>query len=184
MVRSSLTPIALPAVPALALHAATKSYCDGLDPFNLVGADDCFARYESGSAQTCANTSNVVVAHGTASETHALITQSTNGAGHKYTFNATGIYAVCAQARFLGGGSAGERFHSIDSSMYAGGGLAYWSTYTNGSTPITMGVHLVSRFTSGSYVTCVVYQNSGGNLDLEGNVSWKNICISLIRKCS
>ena len=183
MARSYLTPMALPAVPASALHLASKSYADALYPEALVGADQAYVKYETGSAQTIGNGVGVVVSHGTAVQTHSIITQSTQGAGHKYTFNTTGIYAVTAQARFQSGGGVGERYHQLTSDMTNSGewALCSWSTYSNGG-KITMPLHYVGKFTAGSYVWSEVVQASGGNLDLEGSTVWKNIVIVLIRK--
>lgn len=183
MARAYLTPLALPAAPTSALYAAAKSYADA-SWLNLIGTDKVHVRYTSATIQSCANISNVVVAHGTAVETHSAITQTTSGAGHRYTFNTTGIWAVMAVARFATGGSAGERYHTLTSDMQSSGewGLVSWGGYSAATYPTTMGICYIGKFTSGSYVQAEVYQNSAGSLNLEGNVAWKKIDITLIRK--
>lgn len=181
MARESMVPVAVPAVPASSLHTATKSYADGLDPVNLVGADAGFIKSSYNVAQTISTNSDTWVTYTTDDVTHGMATKSALSPGHKWTFNTTGIYTVTGQCRFAFGSAGGERYYALwsdqsgsDAAISATG---YWS---NAGTEYTMTATYTGKFTAGKYVAGRVWQSSGFNCDLV--TFWRWFRIALIRK--
>lgn len=139
------------------------------------------ARYNSSSAQSIPNTADTLVAFDGEAEAHPYISRIAQGAGHRFTFQKSGIWAVTTTTRFVGGGGAGERYSALVSNNYGSAGVITADGGYNGSAPETHNLSYTGYFPAGSYVEASVWQNSGAALDLEGSPIWKNITFALVR---
>ena len=115
------------------------------------------AEYNPSSTQSIPNTTSTNLAFGNESVASSLVTRATSGAGHKFTLNRAGVWAITLTVRTASG--SGERFASInDTAGYVaacnvlGSGIAH------------LNVHLTRSFASGVEITPVLYQSTGGAL--------------------
>jgi hypothetical protein len=143
------------------LHAGQKVRVGNLGQLSTT------AQYQASSSQTIGTAGTpAVVAFGTADTTSDLVTRSTEGAGHKFTLNASGIWSVTATVSFAAN-ATGERRLNLEDSL----GLWHCSVLDHGdaSHPAILHVSITKFLTSGDYVKAEVYQTSGGNLNLDAN---------------
>lgn len=126
------------------------------------------ARYQAASTQTITHNTGTVVAFGTALVTSSLVTRSTTGAGHLFTFGASGLWYVGTNIRWAAL-ATGIREMWIDS-----GGTRLMSSAATGSSGSDANLFCSTCrwFNSGDSVSVRVYQFSGGNADITPNVGF------------
>lgn len=124
------------------------------------------AQYQAAVAQSIGDTSATVVAFGTADTTSALVTRSTQGAGHKFTLGASGLWSVSTTIQFAANVNGERRINLEDS-------LGLWHCSENsgasGAFPILMTIGFTKYLSSGDYVLVKAYQTSGGALNIDAN---------------
>lgn len=134
-----------------------------------LGQDSAFATYTGSTTQTIGSGADTVVAFGTADVTSSLITRSTQGAGHKFTMGASGLVAVSVTVRWstTGASSTGEKNMHVENAA----GIWHHSSDipANSAVPITNHVSFVKPLDAGDAVVVEVFQNSGGDEDLDAN---------------
>lgn len=146
-----------------------------------INAPTAFARYDNNAtAQSVAASTDVVASYSHAVVSSADVTQSTDGAGHKFALNRSGIWTITATDRFVGG-TAGERYSAIWSDkfgtnavMTADGGSA------DASVPETMNISYTDHFTAGDHVEVKVWQTGNTTLNLDAANIWKNLTMTLV----
>ena len=109
------------------------------------------------SAQGIA-TSDTVVAFGTTEITSSIVTRSTSGAGHKFTFTEAGFYQVSVTARFSAG-LAGRRFVEIRNAAQTARFVSEGFTVSDGDTA-TVNLSVGKRFAAAAEI-CVIATQSG-----------------------
>lgn len=164
---------------------ATKAYANARNPTALVGNDAVWVRSEGSGSQTMSNTTSTPVAYAVDTNTHAWVTKSAQGAGHKFTVNVTGLWFITAGVRHLNGsaGQAGERYFELrcdragfEATVVACGG------YSNGLIAQTNTLSYLGAMDAGRYIYAQAWQASGGNLDVENTSRWRFFTLSLIRR--
>lgn len=141
------------------------------------------ARYSSSSTQTIADHANVVVGFATADDTDTLVARSTQGAGHKFTLGAAGIWTIGATVRFNESiGVAGERRAEIVADNYGSTQtIAVDGDYTTGAAA-TCNPSYTGWFDSGDFFYVQAYHNADENLVVTGDVAYHNVQATLIRR--
>ncbi len=140
------------------------------------------AQYNASATQTIGTGTQPVVAFGTANRTSALVTRSTQGAGHRFTLNRSGVWGITTCIRWAGA-VTGERYVLLTSSL--GGLCSAGFPMSNGATsplngPVTVSPSTQEYFTAGDWVQVEAFQNSGSNKDLEFNngAGWGRISLA------
>jgi hypothetical protein len=120
------------------------------------------------STQSIADTAQPVIAFGTENRTSPIVARSTQGAGHRFTLNRTGTWAITCCIRWAVTSATGERYNLLNSSD---GGLSSSGLALTGSSnaPYTSTLAVTRHFVSGAWVQAEAYQNSGGSRSLEFN---------------
>lgn len=127
------------------------------------------AQYTGSVAQTIPNGADTVVAFGTADYTTSYVTRSASGAGHTFTLNVPGLWAVAAYVRWttVGASGTGEKAMHIEDILGLWHGVSAIPAETDA--PVSNHVSFVKYLSAGDSITVEVYQNSGGTEDLEQN---------------
>lgn len=142
------------------------------------------AQYSSGAAQTIGTGADTIVNFATADITSTYVTRATSGAGHKFTLNASGLWAVSSTIRWsaTGASATGEKAMHIEDVL----GLWHHSTSVPASSTaaITQNLSFVKYLSVNDEIVVECFQNSGGNEDLEYNafLGWQRINIALVIK--
>ena len=119
-------------------------------------------RWRASGAQTLSTSgTDYVVAFGTVDQASAVVTRSTQGAGHKFALGETSEYTIQAHVRFAAG-TAGSRFLGLRN---AAGTVEYWSDQGDGGpSAATRQFSYTDVFAAGSELVVVAAQASGGSL--------------------
>ena len=115
------------------------------------------------SAQSV-GTALTVVAFGTEEQTSPDVVRSTQGAGHKFTFQTNGAYCIDVTCRF-DAGNTGRRFAEVEN---AAGSIRYVAegfTVDTGDTA-TVNLSRTKRFAAGEAIVLVANQTGQTNLPL------------------
>jgi hypothetical protein len=124
------------------------------------------ATYTATSSQPIPNNTDTTVAFGVDAVTTSEVTRSTSGAGHKFTLNQTRLWAVTATVRFTENGVGGR---AVDIRTGSSTLLAKAGSQSSATNPYTVSLSCVRRLTSGTQISVVAWQNSGGSLALDSN---------------
>lgn len=138
------------------------------------------ARYDSSSSQTVSNLTNTYVSFGTTILSSPAVTRSTQGAGHRFTLNETGIWAITMTVRFdqeLDG--TGECYASIE---LGGSQVIAAQGGTSNGVSHTLNPTFVGLLSATNYVSGLVFQGTGSSRPLEGSPVWKNINLALLSR--
>jgi hypothetical protein len=118
--------------------------------------------YNQATTQSAANAAGTIVAFGTISTSTPLVTRGTSGAGHSFTLNRAGIWAVSYSVRTSS--ATGERHATINDAV----GEAAAASFT-GTGFAQLNVNLTRYFGSGTVLTCQLYQSTGGSITIQGS---------------
>ncbi len=131
------------------------------------------AQYNANATQTVTTGTQPIVAFGQQNKASSLVTRSVSGAGHKFDLGRSGIWAITCCIRWAGA-NTGERYVLLNSDA---GGLCSAGAALSVSSPFTVSPSATVYLASGTDVWVEVFQNSGGNRDLEFNNStgWNRI---------
>lgn len=136
------------------------------------------AQYINSAAQNFTTATATVVSLDTANRTSSYVTRSAQGAGHKFTLNASGIWAISGVIRWGSGGSASgsRRLALVDS-------LNFWfdvedTPGTSAGSP-TCRVSTIQYFSAGDYLYLEAYQDSGITQATGANVFQQVPCLNL-----
>lgn len=124
------------------------------------------AQYQNASTQSIPDSTDTVIAFGTDQFTSSLITKSTQGAGHKFTFGTNGIVSVTTTIQFAAN-ATGERAIHFEDSL----GLWHGSVNNHGDSgnPTILNLGITKYFASGDWIVVEAYQTSGGALNVDSN---------------
>jgi hypothetical protein len=138
-----------------------------LAPTGEIASD---AEYQANATQTISTGANTFAAFGQNNFTSPLVTKGVTGAGHYFRLVRAGRWAISCTIRWASA-ATGERY----SSLRCGGTrtLASQGSALSGTNAVTQNTSVLKRIsaaeanTSAADVDVLVFQNSGGNRDLE-----------------
>lgn len=128
------------------------------------------AEYAESNEQTIANTQGTVVAYGTAVRTSSLVTRSTQGAGHKFTLNRSGVWMISTTIRWRWDGSGGERYMVIGGTTHLTSNGVILGTFTG---PVCLNAAACGYLSANDYVQVEAWHNAGADRYLEAG--WSRI---------
>lgn len=112
-------------------------------------------------------TANTVVAFNTEDIAAAVVTRSSQGSGHKFTFTESGLYAVSVCLAY-GVGVAGNRYCQVTNvAGNVGHGAANVPAYSTGVSPV-VNLAFTKRFAANDAIVVVGSQSGQSNLTAQG----------------
>lgn len=145
------------------------------------GVTGAEAQYSASSAQSVADSTNVVMAFGTDDTTSAAVTKSAQGAGHKFTLNTAGVWLITTTVRYATTTATGERFAGLKTA--AGLELGGEGSAPTSGNPATVNFAINRRFAVGDAVYVTLFQGTGSTRTLEPFTGggWCRINLSWLR---
>lgn len=128
------------------------------------------ARYEGASTQTITTATDTLVAFGTEKISSDYVTRTASGSGHFFTVNASGIWFVQFRVRWStsGASATGQKHCHLRNSL-----SIWWDGHTSVASttvPVTNQALIMGEYLdSGTEIYPEVYQDSGGDEDLDQN---------------
>jgi hypothetical protein len=129
--------------------------------------------YNQSGTQSAANAAGTIVAWGNISTATPLVTRGTSGAGHSFTLNRAGVWTVSYSLRTDSG--TGERHATINDAV----GECAAASYT-GTGVAQLNVNLTRYFSSGTVITCQLFQSTGATRTIQGSNGQTRLHISWI----
>jgi hypothetical protein len=137
------------------------------------------AKYSAASNQSIPTSTDTVIAYGTANRTSTLVTRAVSGAGHSFTLNRAGLWAVTATTRYGSTAASGEWYHAIVAAGAIEAAQGHIGPAIAGSRTINASV--TTYFPAGSIVTVNAWQSSGGAVNTDaGNPGWVSVHLAWI----
>lgn len=130
------------------------------------GAGGSSGSYHHNTVQSIGTTSTIV-AFNTEDIASAVVTKSTQGSGHKFTFLEDGLYAVNACLLYATG-AAGSRYAQITNVAISIGHQAVNQPCSVTSATPSVPVGTTKRFTAGDAIVIVGSQTGQSNLNAQG----------------
>lgn len=143
------------------------------------GGSTASAHYTAGAtAQSIPTTTDTVVAFGTEADADALVVRTTQGAGHKFALQTTGIWAISTTVRYATNPAGGERAVSLRT---VGGLTLAHAGGAQPGLPATYALSCTRSLAEDTEIIVVAYQGTGGSRDLEPNSgAWVQISLALV----
>lgn len=126
-----------------------------------------YAEYQATADQTVTTTTDTECAYATTIAQTTMVKIFAVGAGHGFTFNKAGLWAVTVNERWAPVAS-GERAFYL---MINGGQFQNSAQPGSSAASSSFAFGIIKPFAIGDSVWVVAYQNSGGNLARQANVA-------------
>lgn len=143
------------------------------------GGSTASAHYTAGStAQSIPTTADTVVAFGTEGDADALVTRAVQDAGHVFTLESAGIWAISTTVRYATNPAGGERAVSLRT---VGGLTLAHAGGAQPGLPATYSLACTRYLAEDTQIIVVCYQGTGAGRLLEPNSgAWVQISLALV----
>ncbi len=125
------------------------------------------AQYQATANQTISTSSSTFVAFAGSTITTSLVTRTVNGAGHTFTLNSSGLWAITATLRYSAQ-ATGYREVWLQGPI---GHICGSSQPASASSPATMILSICQWLDAGTGIAVATFQDAGSNATLLGDTS-------------
>lgn len=140
------------------------------------------AQFSASSAQSVPTGIDTPCAFAATNTASTAVTRAATGAGHQFTLNTSGIWAISSTIRYASTSADGERYAGIHLAGSGGDPLAGEGHNQDLQGTVTLNVAVTRYFASGAAIVVNLWQGTGGTRTLEPHASggWVRLNLALI----